>query len=96
MPFFDRANEIFHVSLRPGLRSPFKPDDELSGEEESENEGGEDRDRGQDAGGEGGGGRLHGVYLGTGWLAWIRHQAGELCGRRLRFDPLLPESRWWN
>jgi len=29
-PFFDRANEIFHVSLRPGLRSPFAPDDELS------------------------------------------------------------------
>jgi tricorn protease len=28
-PFFDRPNEIFLVSLRPGLRSPFKPDDEL-------------------------------------------------------------------
>jgi tricorn protease len=31
-PYFDRSIEIFHVSLRKGLRSPFKPDDELSGE----------------------------------------------------------------
>ncbi len=30
-PFFDRSIEIFHVSLRKGLRSPFRPDDELSG-----------------------------------------------------------------
>ncbi|MCJ7627122.1 MAG: hypothetical protein MUO50_01920, partial [Longimicrobiales bacterium] len=29
-PFFDRENEIFHVSLRPGLRSPFSADDELT------------------------------------------------------------------
>ena len=39
-PFFDRTNEIFHVSLRPGLRSPFAPDNELTPEEDSE----EDRD----------------------------------------------------
>ncbi len=29
-PFFDRTNEIFVVSLRSGLRSPFTPDDELT------------------------------------------------------------------
>jgi len=29
-PYFDRSIEIFHVSLRKGVRSPFKPDDELS------------------------------------------------------------------
>ena len=29
-PFFDRANEIFHVALRPDLRSPFQPHDELT------------------------------------------------------------------
>jgi tricorn protease len=28
-PFFDQPIEIFHVALRPGLRSPFRPDDEL-------------------------------------------------------------------
>jgi len=28
-PYFDRSIEIFQVSLRKGLRSPFKPDDEL-------------------------------------------------------------------
>ena len=38
-PFFDRENEIFHVSLRPGLRSPFKPDDELTPAETPEEEG---------------------------------------------------------
>jgi len=30
-PYFDRPIEIFHVALRKGLRSPFKPDDELNG-----------------------------------------------------------------
>jgi len=30
-PYFDRPIEIFQVALRKGLRSPFKPDDELSG-----------------------------------------------------------------
>ncbi|MGD8868079.1 MAG: S41 family peptidase [Gemmatimonadales bacterium] len=30
-PYFDRPIEIFHVSLRKGLRSPFKPADELNG-----------------------------------------------------------------
>lgn len=28
-PFFDRRTKLYHVSLRPGLRSPFQPDDEL-------------------------------------------------------------------
>ena len=37
-PFFDRANEIFHVSLRSGLRSPFMPDDELTPAEEPSGE----------------------------------------------------------
>ncbi|CAN5820815.1 S41 family peptidase [soil metagenome] len=30
-PFFDRQTKIFHVSMKPGERSPFQPDDELSG-----------------------------------------------------------------
>jgi tricorn protease len=30
-PFFDKQTKIFHVSLKPGERSPFQPDDELSG-----------------------------------------------------------------
>ncbi|MEX1128139.1 MAG: S41 family peptidase [Vicinamibacterales bacterium] len=30
-PFFDKQTKIFHVSLKPGDRSPFQPDDELSG-----------------------------------------------------------------
>ncbi len=29
-PYFDKSIEIFHVALQRGLRSPFKPDDELS------------------------------------------------------------------
>ncbi|UCD25638.1 MAG: PD40 domain-containing protein [Gemmatimonadota bacterium] len=29
-PYFDKPIEVFEVSLRSGLRSPFKPDDELS------------------------------------------------------------------
>lgn len=29
-PYFDRQIEIYHAALRPGLRSPFKRDDELS------------------------------------------------------------------
>jgi len=33
-PFFDRTNEIFVVSLQPGLRSPFSPDNELTPQEE--------------------------------------------------------------
>jgi tricorn protease len=28
-PFFDKQMELYHVSLRPGVRSPFRPDDEL-------------------------------------------------------------------
>lgn len=30
-PFFDETIELYQVALRPGLRSPFKPDDELTG-----------------------------------------------------------------
>jgi tricorn protease len=30
-PFFDKQTTIFHVSMKPGERSPFQPDDELSG-----------------------------------------------------------------
>jgi tricorn protease len=30
-PFFDKQTKIFHVSMKPGERSPFEPDDELSG-----------------------------------------------------------------
>lgn len=28
-PFFDKQSKIFHVSMKPGERSPFQPDDEL-------------------------------------------------------------------
>jgi tricorn protease len=35
-PYFDRSIEIFHVALQKGLRSPFKPDDELSVAEEDD------------------------------------------------------------
>jgi tricorn protease len=28
-PFFDKQTKIFHVSMKPGERSPFEPDDEL-------------------------------------------------------------------
>jgi tricorn protease len=28
-PFFDKQTKVFHVSMRPGERSPFEPDDEL-------------------------------------------------------------------
>jgi tricorn protease len=29
-PFFDKQTKIFHVSMKPGERSPFEPDDELN------------------------------------------------------------------
>ena len=35
-PFFDKQWEVYHVSLRPGLRSPFAPDDELSSDDEAD------------------------------------------------------------
>jgi tricorn protease len=35
-PYFDRAMEIFEIALRPGLRSPFRPDDELYDSEAKE------------------------------------------------------------
>jgi len=34
-PYFDKPIEIFEVALRQGLRSPFKPDDELSAADQS-------------------------------------------------------------
>ncbi len=42
-PYFDRQMEIFHVALRSGLRSPFRPDDELYSEPA-----GEERERGDE------------------------------------------------
>ncbi|UCG84859.1 MAG: PD40 domain-containing protein [Gemmatimonadota bacterium] len=35
-PYFDKPIEIFEVALRQGVRSPFKPDDELSTADEGE------------------------------------------------------------
>jgi tricorn protease len=35
-PFFDRTTRIYAIALQPGLRSPFQPDDELSGEAEKD------------------------------------------------------------
>ncbi len=29
-PFFDKQTKVYHVSMKPGERSPFQPDDELS------------------------------------------------------------------
>ena len=37
-PFFDKQWEVYHVSLRPGLRSPFAPDDELSSDDDADDE----------------------------------------------------------
>ncbi|MDA0329867.1 MAG: S41 family peptidase [Gemmatimonadetes bacterium] len=34
-PVFDKQMEVYHVALRPGLRSPFSPDDELNSSEET-------------------------------------------------------------
>jgi tricorn protease len=51
-PYFDRPIEVFHIALRPGLRSPFKPDDELTAEDE-ENGAEEGRDRPGDRSGSG-------------------------------------------
>jgi tricorn protease len=44
-PYFDRTIEIFEVALRKGLRSPFKPDDELS-RADGDNGDGRGRDEG--------------------------------------------------
>jgi len=35
-PYFDKSIEIFHVALQSGVRSPFKPDDELSPAEQED------------------------------------------------------------
>jgi len=54
-PFFDRVNELFVVSLRTGLRSPFTPEDELSRADTSAGEGSsEGRTRGAGGGGRNG------------------------------------------
>ncbi|HIF23134.1 MAG TPA: protease, partial [Gemmatimonadetes bacterium] len=37
-PYFDRQMEIYQVSLRPGLRSPFQADDELTADDGDEAE----------------------------------------------------------
>ncbi len=42
-PYFDKSIEIFHVALRKGLRSPFRPDDELAAGDSAEDD--NDRDR---------------------------------------------------
>jgi tricorn protease len=52
-PYFDRPMQIFEIALREGLRSPFRPDDELSPADEGGGDGRGGRDGGQ-AGGEGG------------------------------------------
>ncbi len=43
-PYFDKEIEIFHVALRQGLRSPFKPDDELHTAENGSNGNGRNSD----------------------------------------------------
>ena len=44
-PYFDKPDKIYQVSLRQGLRSPFRPSDELyEGEKESDNDKDEDGD----------------------------------------------------
>ena len=45
-PFFDKANEIFVVFLKDGLRSPFTPDNELTPEEAEDESEGESGNRG--------------------------------------------------
>ncbi|MFO7767574.1 MAG: S41 family peptidase [bacterium] len=43
-PYFERPMEIYHTALRPGLRSPFRPDDELCVEEEGQGPAGSGED----------------------------------------------------
>jgi len=46
-PFFDRQTKVYAVALRPGLRFPFQPSDELRPREEKKEKG--DEDDGDDA-----------------------------------------------
>ncbi len=43
-PYFDRTTKIYHVALTEGLRSPFRPDDELFAGEPGDNEDADDED----------------------------------------------------
>ena len=45
-PYFDKSIEVFHLALRKGVRSPFKPDDELIAADNPEAGSGRDRDDG--------------------------------------------------
>ena len=49
-PFFDRKMKLYHLSLQKGLRSPFRPDDELMKEEDEENEAKEEEVKDEDDG----------------------------------------------
>ena len=44
-PYFDKPIEIYHVALRKGRRSPFKPDDELTGRDDDAGQGGDTGER---------------------------------------------------
>ncbi len=45
-PFLDRTTRIYQVALKPGLRSPFEPPDELTADaDDDEESGGEDKER---------------------------------------------------
>lgn len=37
-PFFDQTTKVYHVALRPGLRSPWRPDDELKAKDDKKDE----------------------------------------------------------
>jgi tricorn protease len=41
-PYFDRTTKVYHAALQSGLRSPFRPPDELTAEQDAENETGVD------------------------------------------------------
>lgn len=47
-PFFDKANEIFVVALKDGLRFPFSPDNELTADEAGDESDGDSENRGKD------------------------------------------------
>ncbi len=51
-PFFDKTTKIYHIALQSGLRSPFRPDDEVYLARKDEEESGEDKDDKKDDDGE--------------------------------------------